>query len=59
MPAMIAAARQIKVRLPEAAFVIAGVENVSRDVYSDCIGAENIPMIIGRTPEIMNAAGLR
>ncbi len=58
LPAMIDSAKRIKSKSPETWFVIAGVENVPLSIYHDIIGNENIPVIIGRTPEIMNGADL-
>lgn len=58
LPAMVDAARRIKVRMPSAEFVIGGVEHVPLDVYHEIIGDALIPVVIGRTPEIMCGSDL-
>lgn len=56
LPAMIDASRKIRSEMPAAEFVIGGVEHVPLEVYHGIIGAEHIPVVIGRTPEIMCGA---
>ncbi|MEZ5359906.1 MAG: lipid-A-disaccharide synthase [Candidatus Zixiibacteriota bacterium] len=58
LPAMVDAARRIKEHMPSAEFVIGGVEHVPLEIYHSIIGDALIPIVIGRTPEIMCAADL-
>lgn len=58
LPVMIDTARKISTRMPDVEFVIAGVESIDAEFYDKFSGSSEIPVVTGRTPEIINGANL-
>jgi len=58
LPTMIEAASLIRDKLDNADFLVAGVNNIDTQLYSDIIGEKGISVIKGSTPEIINGADL-
>jgi len=54
LPEMIRAIDRIKSRIPQTEFIIAGVENIAKDIYDSIIGDSTIPVLIGETPELLS-----
>ena len=58
LPEMVAAAGRIREKMQDVDFVIAGVSGVPPELYENIIKDAGIPVVVGKTPEIMNAADL-
>ncbi|MEE9441663.1 MAG: lipid-A-disaccharide synthase [candidate division Zixibacteria bacterium] len=58
LPVMIESAKRLSHYESHPEFIVAGVDNVPRSIYDNIISGSEIRMIIGQTPEIINAADL-
>jgi lipid-A-disaccharide synthase len=56
LPTMTDAAIMIKEKLDNCMFITARVEDIDQSQYSNIIGDRDIPLIAGRTPELISAA---
>ncbi|MCK5126334.1 MAG: lipid-A-disaccharide synthase [candidate division Zixibacteria bacterium] len=58
LPSLIGAAKLMRYEIDDVQFIIAGVDNVPEHLYKNIIGDADIPVVVGRTPEIMNGSEL-
>jgi lipid-A-disaccharide synthase len=58
LPEMVKASALIAENIPEAVFVVAGVNHIDQVVYRRIMGDASISVIVDRTPEIINGADL-
>jgi lipid-A-disaccharide synthase len=56
LPVMMQASELIKSRIPKAAFIVAGVDNIDAAFYGRILGDRTLPVRWGQSPEIMNGS---
>ena len=58
LPEMVKASDFIAASMPEAVFVVAGVDHIDQVVYRGLMGDSSINVVVDRTPELINGADL-
>ncbi len=56
LPVMVEAAGIIREKLADSDFIVAGVERIDNRIYSNLTEGKNLPVVVGKTPEIINGA---